>query len=72
LPVQPTVQILLNGEKLKGKGLVDYTIFFEGEKLLLKIIFKNVLKKNGEVIEYNWGILNSTFINAMNNIFCKW
>lgn len=49
-----TVQIYLNGEKLKGKGLVDYTkYFFEGEKVITES-FQERVKKNGEIIEYNW------------------
>jgi DNA gyrase/topoisomerase IV subunit B len=50
-----TVQIYLNGEKLKGKGLVDYTkYFFEGEKVITESHTERIKNKNGEVTEYNW------------------
>jgi DNA gyrase/topoisomerase IV subunit B len=49
-----TVQVYLNGEKLKGKGLVDYTkYFFEGEKIITES-FQERVKRGGEVVEYNW------------------
>jgi DNA gyrase/topoisomerase IV subunit B len=51
----PTVQIYLNGEKLKGKGLIDYTkYFFEGEKVINEFHTERIKNKNGEVTEYIW------------------
>ena len=51
----PTVQVYLNGEKLKGKGLVDYTkYFFEGEKVISESFQERVKNKSGEFVEYNW------------------
>ena len=50
-----TVQVYLNGEKLKGKGLVDYTkYFFEGEKVITESHVERIKNKNGEVTEYIW------------------
>ena len=49
------VQIYLNGEKLKGKGLIDYTkYFFEGEKVISEFHTERIKNKNGEVTEYVW------------------
>ena len=49
------VQVYLNGEKLKGKGLVDYTkYFFEGEKVISESHTERIKSKNGEVTEYIW------------------
>ena len=49
------VQIYLNGEKLKGKGLIDYTkYFFEGEKVISEFHTERIKNKNGEVTEYIW------------------
>ena len=49
------VQIYLNGEKLKGKGLIDYTkYFFEGEKVMSESHVERIKNKNGEVTEYVW------------------
>jgi len=49
-----SIQIYLNGVKLKGKGLVDYTkYFFEDEKIISES-FQERVKRNGEIIEYNW------------------
>ena len=49
------VQVYLNGEKLKGKGLVDYTkYFFEGEKVITESHTERIKNKNGEVTEYTW------------------
>lgn len=49
------IQIYLNGEKLKGKGLVDYTkYFFESEKVISESHIEKYKNKNGEVIEYIW------------------
>ena len=49
------VNIYLNGVKLKGKGLVDYTkFFFESEKTFTESFVERVKSKNGEFIEYNW------------------
>ena len=51
----PTVQVYLNGEKLKGKGLVDYTkYFFEGEKVITESHVERIKNKNGEATEYVW------------------
>ena len=48
------IQIYLNGIKLKGKGLVDYTkYFFEDEKIISES-FQECVKRNGETTEYNW------------------
>lgn len=48
------VQVYLNGEKLKGKGLIDYTkYFFEGEKVITESHIEKI-KKNGEITEYIW------------------
>jgi DNA topoisomerase-2 len=50
-----SVQVYLNGEKLKGKGLVDYTkYFFEGEKVITEAHTERIKNKNGEVTEYIW------------------
>lgn len=49
------VQVYLNGEKLKGKGLVDYTkYFFEAEKVISELHTERIKNKNGEVTEYVW------------------
>ena len=49
------VQVYLNGEKMKGKGLVDYTkYFFEGEKVITESFQERVKNKSGQFIEYNW------------------
>jgi DNA topoisomerase-2 len=49
------VQIYLNGDKLKGKGLIDYTkYFFEGEKVINEFHTERIKNKNGEVTEYIW------------------
>jgi len=49
------VQVYLNGEKLKGKGLVDYTkYFFEGEKVITESHTERIKNKNGKVTEYIW------------------
>lgn len=49
------VQVYMNGVKLKGKGLVDYTkYFFEGEKVISEIHNEKVKGKNGKVTEYVW------------------
>jgi DNA topoisomerase-2 len=49
------VQIYLNGEKLKGKGLIDYTkYFFEGEKVMTESHIEKFKNKKGEVTEYIW------------------
>jgi DNA topoisomerase-2 len=49
------VQIYLNGDKLKGKGLIDYTkYFFEGEKVISEFHTERIKSKNGEVTEYVW------------------
>lgn len=49
------VQIYLNGDKLKGKGLIDYTkYFFEGEKVISEFHTERIKNKNGEVTEYVW------------------
>ncbi len=49
------VQVYLNGEKLKGKGLIDYTkYFFEGEKVITESHVERIKSKNGEVTEYVW------------------
>lgn len=49
------IQIYLNGEKIKGKGLVDYTkYFFENEKVITESHIEKYKNKNGEVIEYIW------------------
>jgi DNA topoisomerase-2 len=50
-----TVQIYLNGDKLKGKGLIDYTkYFFEGEKVISEFHTERIKSKNGDVTEYVW------------------
>ncbi len=48
------VQVYLNGEKLRGKGLIDYTkYFFEGEKVITESHIEKI-KKNGVITEYIW------------------
>ena len=48
------VQVYLNGEKLRGKGLIDYTkYFFEGEKVITESHIEKITK-NGEITEYIW------------------
>jgi DNA gyrase/topoisomerase IV subunit B len=50
------VQIYLNGKKLKGKGLIDYTkYFFEGEKIISDSF---VSGKKGEFV-WEWAIVPS-------------
>jgi len=49
------VQVYLNGEKLKGKGLTDYTkYFFEDEKVINESHIEKIKTKSGEVVEYIW------------------
>ena len=49
------VQIYLNGERLRGKGLVDYTkYFFEGERVISESQVERVKGKGGVVTEYIW------------------
>ena len=49
------VQVYFNGEKLKGKGLVDYTkYFFDGEKVISESHIEKFKNKNGEITEYIW------------------
>ena len=49
------VQIYLNGEKLRGKGLTDYTkYFFEDEKIISESHIEKVKTKSGEFVEYTW------------------
>lgn len=49
------VQIYLNGEKLRGKGLTDYTkYFFEDEKIISESHIEKVKTKGGEFVEYTW------------------
>jgi DNA gyrase/topoisomerase IV subunit B len=49
------VQVYLNGEKLKGKGLTDYTkYFFEDEKVINESHIEKVKTKSGEFVEYIW------------------
>ena len=50
-----TVQVYLNGDKLKGKSLVDYTkYFFEDEKIISESHTERIKEKNGQVTEYIW------------------
>jgi len=49
------VQVYLNGEKLKGKGLIDYTkYFFDGEKVITESHVERIKNKNGNITEYIW------------------
>ena len=49
------VQIYLNGEKLRGKGLNDYTkYFFEDEKVISESHIEKIKTKSGELVEYIW------------------
>lgn len=49
------VQIYLNGKRLNGKGLVDYTkYFFEGERVIHESHVEKTKDKNGVVTEYVW------------------
>jgi len=49
------VQVYLNGEKLKGKGLVDYTKYlFDGEKVISESHIETSRNKNGQITEYVW------------------
>jgi DNA gyrase/topoisomerase IV subunit B/ssDNA-binding Zn-finger/Zn-ribbon topoisomerase 1 len=49
------VQVYLNGEKLRGKGLVDYTkYFFDSEKVISESHTEKIRNKNGEITEYVW------------------
>lgn len=49
------VQIYLNGDKLRGKGLTDYTkYFFEDEKIISESHIEKVKTKGGEFVEYVW------------------
>lgn len=48
------VQVYLNGEKLKGKGLVDYTkYFFDSDKVISESHVEKIKNRN-EVTEYIW------------------
>ena len=50
------IQVFLNGEKLKGKGLVDYTKFFFEESKVFSESFQERVKSKGsnEFTEYIW------------------
>ena len=49
------VQVYLNGEKLKGKGLLDYTkYFFDETKVFSESFAEKYKSKGGESIEYIW------------------
>lgn len=49
------VQVCLNGEKLKGKGLLDYTkYFFDETKIFSESFAEKYKSKGGESIEYTW------------------
>jgi DNA gyrase/topoisomerase IV subunit B len=49
------VQVCLNGEKLKGKGLLDYTkYFFDETKVFSESFAEKYKSKSGESIEYIW------------------
>ena len=49
------VQIWLNGQRLVGKGLVDYTrYFFDDEKVMSESHVERIRNQNGEVTEYIW------------------
>jgi len=49
------VQVYLNGEKLKGKGLLDYTkYFFDETKVFSESFAEKYKSKSGESIEYIW------------------
>ena len=48
------VQVYLNNEKLKGKGLVDYTKYYFDEKVIHEAHTEKIKSKNGEVTEYVW------------------
>ena len=49
-----TVQVFLNGERLRGKGLVDYTkYFFEGERVIFESHVEKI-KSRGVETEYVW------------------
>jgi DNA topoisomerase-2 len=50
------IQVFLNGEKLKGKGLVDYTKFFFEESKVFSESFQERIKSKGstEFTEYIW------------------
>jgi DNA topoisomerase-2 len=59
------VQIYLNGERLRGKGLTDYISYFsEDEKVIYESHVERVKHKNGEKTEYIWEyaiVPNSTY-----------
>lgn len=49
------VQIYLNGERLNGKGLTDYTkYFFESERVISESQKDQIKDKSGVVTEYIW------------------
>ena len=49
------VQIYLNDERLKGKGLTDYIgYFFDNEKIINESYTDRICYNNGETVEYIW------------------
>lgn len=59
------VQISLNGERLRGKGLIDYIkYFFDEEKVITESHTERIRNRNGEITEYIWEyaiVPNSSF-----------
>lgn len=49
------VQIYLNDERLKGKGLTDYIgYFFDNEKIINESYTDRIQYSNGKIVEYTW------------------
>ena len=49
------VQIYLNGERLRGKGLTDYIgYFFDNEKIINESYTDRIKYSNGKTVEYTW------------------
>lgn len=49
------VQMYLNGERLRGKGLVDYIgYFFDNEKIINESHIERIKHKGGGITEYVW------------------
>lgn len=50
-----TVKIFLNGELLKGKGMLDYTnYYFDEKKVFIESFCEKIKNRNGELVEYIW------------------
>jgi DNA topoisomerase-2 len=57
-----TVNVFLNGEKIKGKGLQDYAKYFFDEEASLKTFYESCVQRVGGV-EYVWEYIVSPWEN---------